>query len=226
MCDSTNAIGGRPLLVCKVCSQTENIRRCSRCQAAYYCSKLCQSQDWKDHRAECYRKTRELLNPPVPTATISSDPVPVYSNSLELQQLQQIPIDFMQDLQMPVQQEMINSINDSSLGGNNSNNNNFVSDSTLEIVGNIIQQQQPLPFFDNHIVNVNDVENGISQELRDFSMLDEIFFGSPIGDIDLSTTNIQLSSGNNDQNQFAIGGETMRLGNNDIFNPELNMQFR
>lgn len=207
MCDS-NPMLGRPLLVCKVCSQTTNIRRCSRCQSAYYCSKACQSQDWKEHRAECHRKTRESVNFPVPTTSTT------YSNNLELQQQQQtIPIELDQLLQMPpVQQEMSDGSSSSMLGGNSSNNNNFV---------------QPLPFFDNHIVNVNNDENGILQEeLRDFSVLDEIFFGSSTGDIDLST-NIQLSGENKDQNQFAIGGETMRLGNNqDLFNPELNMQFR
>lgn len=38
---------------CRICDQTENLLRCSRCRTVYYCSKDHQRQDWKKHKLEC-----------------------------------------------------------------------------------------------------------------------------------------------------------------------------
>lgn len=38
---------------CRICEQTENLLRCSRCKSVYYCSKDHQRQDWKKHKLEC-----------------------------------------------------------------------------------------------------------------------------------------------------------------------------
>ena len=44
---------------CKKCKCLGNpglrsgLRKCSRCLAAYYCSKECQKHDWASHKAEC-----------------------------------------------------------------------------------------------------------------------------------------------------------------------------
>lgn len=204
MCDTTNAIG-RPLLTCKVCHQTENIRRCSGCQAAFYCSPTCQRQDWKYHRAECRKNPPSVSSITSPVSASSSrmmtEPLPSNSNAF------------------PFQEHV------SALGaGTNSNNNNFTSDSDF-LVENMIQQQQHASNFENDLKQVvNETSN--NDELRDFSIIDELFFGSPTGEIDL-TTDIQLTTNPNvDQNHFGIGQETMRLDNTNIYNPELNMQFR
>lgn len=177
---------------------------------------------------ECLRKKQELADSPVKSGMEQEQPVPCYSNnSLESQQSQSMIGDF----EMPVPCDTL----DCYLGINSPNsydntNFNITSDSTsLEIVENLIQQQQqPLPFFDNQIVDVNNDENGIlPDEIRDFSMLEEIFFGSPMGDELTNIPDIPLSTSDiSDQNQFAIGGDTMGLASNNIFSPELNMQFR
>lgn len=38
---------------CRICGASEGLRRCSRCQVAYYCSQEHQRLDWKVHKLEC-----------------------------------------------------------------------------------------------------------------------------------------------------------------------------
>ncbi|XP_055613272.1 uncharacterized protein LOC129759775 isoform X2 [Uranotaenia lowii] len=38
---------------CRICGVAEGLRRCSRCQVAYYCSQDHQRLDWKVHKLEC-----------------------------------------------------------------------------------------------------------------------------------------------------------------------------
>ncbi|XP_053688048.1 rho GTPase-activating protein gacZ [Sabethes cyaneus] len=38
---------------CRICGSTDGLRRCSRCQVAYYCSQEHQRLDWKLHKLEC-----------------------------------------------------------------------------------------------------------------------------------------------------------------------------
>lgn len=38
---------------CRICGGTDNLRRCSRCQVAYYCCQEHQRLDWKLHKLEC-----------------------------------------------------------------------------------------------------------------------------------------------------------------------------
>jgi hypothetical protein len=47
-----------PTGVCNCCSRTatslkKNLQLCGRCRNAYYCSKQCQKQDWKNHKKLC-----------------------------------------------------------------------------------------------------------------------------------------------------------------------------
>lgn len=236
MCDRTNVIG-RPLLICKVCCKTENLLRCSGCQSVYYCSKECQREDWRNHRVECLPKKQGLVNSQVQSPMQQQpQPLPCFTNdSLELQKQQE------QELEEVLETVLAQETLDTFLGAgclDTFDNNNFdiTSDgsSNLDIaIENLIQQQQeqqqqPLPFFNNQIVNVNNDENGIlPDEVRDFSMLDELFFGSPMGDELTTVADIPLNTSEiSGQNQFAVESETMRLDNNDMFSPELNMQFR
>ncbi len=39
--------------VCKKVIETYQIKRCSNCKMAYYCSKECQKKDWKEHKKFC-----------------------------------------------------------------------------------------------------------------------------------------------------------------------------
>lgn len=47
--------------VCKTCGKGENIKSCSTCKRIYYCSKICQKNDWKNHKINC-TKTTPLSN--------------------------------------------------------------------------------------------------------------------------------------------------------------------
>lgn len=38
---------------CYVCCQSYDLKRCSRCKSIRYCSEVCQSYDWKNHKEEC-----------------------------------------------------------------------------------------------------------------------------------------------------------------------------
>ncbi|KXJ76712.1 hypothetical protein RP20_CCG009139 [Aedes albopictus] len=38
---------------CRICGETEGLRRCSRCQVAYYCCQDHQRLDWRVHKLEC-----------------------------------------------------------------------------------------------------------------------------------------------------------------------------
>uniref|UniRef100_A0A182MNS7 hypoxia-inducible factor-proline dioxygenase n=1 Tax=Anopheles culicifacies TaxID=139723 RepID=A0A182MNS7_9DIPT len=47
---------------CRICGVNEGLRRCSRCQIAYYCSVDHQRIDWKVHKTEC-RSIHQLPQP-------------------------------------------------------------------------------------------------------------------------------------------------------------------
>lgn len=41
---------------CAFChSNTESLKRCSGCKRAFYCSKTCQRNHWKEHKPECQK---------------------------------------------------------------------------------------------------------------------------------------------------------------------------
>ncbi len=45
-------------VICRVCnSVSDNMKKCSKCQSSYYCSKECQHQDWPTHKHICYSST-------------------------------------------------------------------------------------------------------------------------------------------------------------------------
>jgi len=45
---------------CNVC-KTSTGKKCARCKNAYYCSKACQTSDWKHHKTSCNIPYKELL---------------------------------------------------------------------------------------------------------------------------------------------------------------------
>lgn len=42
---------------CKACTNTENLRQCSRCKAVSYCSPACQQAHWSTHKTLCVQTT-------------------------------------------------------------------------------------------------------------------------------------------------------------------------
>ena len=50
-----------------LCCSTKDLKECSRCKQVSYCSKECQSHDWKDHKKVC-KKVEECTSPPVKCA--------------------------------------------------------------------------------------------------------------------------------------------------------------
>lgn len=44
-----------PKVNCEVCGEATR-KKCTYCKSAYYCSRACQKQDWKRHKAECKQK--------------------------------------------------------------------------------------------------------------------------------------------------------------------------
>jgi len=46
---------------CAICGRQDQLKLCSRCRAAKYCSKECQTRDWKAHKAIC----KKYGQPPV-----------------------------------------------------------------------------------------------------------------------------------------------------------------
>ncbi|XP_065073253.1 egl nine homolog 1 [Ochlerotatus camptorhynchus] len=59
---------------CRICGISEGLRRCSRCQVAYYCSQDHQRTDWRLHKLEC-RSIHQLQQVPSsiaePQATVA-----------------------------------------------------------------------------------------------------------------------------------------------------------
>ncbi len=41
---------------CKQMIESYQLKRCSNCKMAYYCSKECQKKDWQKHKIFCYDK--------------------------------------------------------------------------------------------------------------------------------------------------------------------------
>lgn len=48
-----NSSAPNPHPICRVCYSSVNLRRCSNCKAAFYCSLIHQQTDWRNHRIEC-----------------------------------------------------------------------------------------------------------------------------------------------------------------------------
>ncbi|KFB44148.1 hypothetical protein ZHAS_00011985 [Anopheles sinensis] len=63
---------------CRICGVTEGLRRCSRCQIAYYCSVDHQRIDWKVHKIEC-RSIHQL--PPAQPVTADQQQL-AYSSAI------------------------------------------------------------------------------------------------------------------------------------------------
>ncbi|KAL1739556.1 hypothetical protein HDZ31DRAFT_46526 [Schizophyllum fasciatum] len=42
---------------CNVCNAEQDLKRCSKCRTAFYCSARCQTADWPTHRAACKKNT-------------------------------------------------------------------------------------------------------------------------------------------------------------------------
>lgn len=49
---------------CRTCAASGNLKACSRCKAAKYCSTECQKADWKEHKKNCAAPIRLQLPPP------------------------------------------------------------------------------------------------------------------------------------------------------------------
>jgi MYND finger len=49
-------------LCCRICGLDTNVRRCSRCKTAHYCSQEHQRLDWKQHKPDCKRIQQKLDN--------------------------------------------------------------------------------------------------------------------------------------------------------------------
>lgn len=45
---------------CRVCGSTTDLRRCSSCKSAFYCSQTHQQCDWRNHRLECKQIRSQL----------------------------------------------------------------------------------------------------------------------------------------------------------------------
>jgi len=57
-------LGGESCDYCGTpCSGVDDLKRCSKCELQWYCSKTCQTKDWKEggHKQDCRRK-RLVLN--------------------------------------------------------------------------------------------------------------------------------------------------------------------
>merc|ERR1719318_163248 len=44
---------------CKVCGKSKDIKRCTGCYLVWYCGAQCQNGDWKDHKEDCKKITKE-----------------------------------------------------------------------------------------------------------------------------------------------------------------------
>ncbi|KRK02670.1 egl nine homolog 1 isoform X1 [Drosophila yakuba] len=77
--DSVNHSGSKSAMDpprCSICSTQQQLLRCAKCKAVYYCSPAHQLLHWPDHRTECRLLTRQKLNS---------------SNNNKQQQLQPLP---------------------------------------------------------------------------------------------------------------------------------------
>jgi hypothetical protein len=55
-----------PVKRCNVCSSTNNLQRCSRCKAVWYCGATHQGTDWPSHRLVCQVHSASSPPPPPP----------------------------------------------------------------------------------------------------------------------------------------------------------------
>ena len=84
--------------VCKVCSNAL-ARRCMGCmKEVYYCSKECQTSDWKKHKLDC--------NPRIPKSVDNSSPIKVETCSIEENTLEKLPVQ-MKGCQIELQEDSI-----------------------------------------------------------------------------------------------------------------------
>ena len=66
---------------CRICGLMENLRRCSRCHWAYYCSQDHQRLDWKTHKIECHQIQEPLFSPQQPPHEYSLQQPPPHEYS-------------------------------------------------------------------------------------------------------------------------------------------------
>lgn len=64
---------------CACCRRQVELRRCSRCRAVKYCSKICQISDWEVHKVICRKDPLPRLNLPIrlPGGTVQISRPPV-----------------------------------------------------------------------------------------------------------------------------------------------------
>lgn len=72
--NTPNGVGWRWNRGCKVCGKRENLKKCTKCNNIYYCSKECQKLDFKEHKENCKENKHflELLSREDP-----KDPCPI-----------------------------------------------------------------------------------------------------------------------------------------------------
>lgn len=59
-----------PQRQCNSCGKSlDNLQVCGRCKSAYYCSKDCQTKDWKNHKKPCKEKAAAHNNKPPASST-------------------------------------------------------------------------------------------------------------------------------------------------------------
>lgn len=244
MCDSNLYSGQRPTLICKICFKTKNVKRCSRCQAAFYCSNVCQRIDWPTHKPQCHERDRTsdascAAAAPMVPATMQPTPLQLPLQAMAMTTTTASP------LQVPMQQAEAAPFIDQSFFAtycNPTTNNNMLFDTGSQLPGVSAQLPTPSPehqtqqqqqqyciqpqssslstadtqesLFGSSFVDM--VENEI--DLRD--ELNEILFGS--GEL----TDLQLDD--DTHNHLGIDQDnTMHINNDNFFNnPELNLPFR
>jgi len=54
------------MAACNLCGTVENLQRCGRCRAVYYCGVDHQRADWASHQQTCKFVPQEIYQPPVP----------------------------------------------------------------------------------------------------------------------------------------------------------------
>ncbi|KAJ6492071.1 hypothetical protein C8R45DRAFT_191394 [Mycena sanguinolenta] len=60
-CEEMEAIRYNACRTCYAKTNRKDLKRCGRCQNAWYCSTECQKKDWSDHKKFCNKKTFEFV---------------------------------------------------------------------------------------------------------------------------------------------------------------------